>query len=450
MPFIFLKFLIAATLFLIFCKSQAGTLSYEVILPETKVDADGDTNSFATSFDVVNNQVFTAHVESAVNTPYDLNLRTVVRSGEKISGKWIWQHKVIESQTILDPYHTQASIAVDKNGYVHVVYNMHNMPWQYSVSTMPYDISSFEFKGQKINYQEKRLVKTYNKTPFPTPGEAKIPGNQITYPTFFKDNHGELYLTYRFALKPALAWENRAFAGAIAKYNAINKIWSQLGGVVEVSSTDAKTKDTKKTIYRPFAFQDRTSVYLTTLAFDYKNNMHGFWGWRIGGAGAKQQYPSYFQTKDGHDFYRSDDTLYKLPINIKEAEKINNNSQEEYYHPKSVAVLSSGHPVVVIHSIKEGRQLVYYNKSTGWSKPEPTPWGASEIVVDKYGRVWAFATGFKVFVKDSIDKQWQLVGDLGNNLCSPKIKYIYEQNKFFVHGKTCDKEKVTIISFDGN
>lgn len=436
------------------CTAYASPISVETILPETAVDVEGDQNVFSTPFDYRNGQVFTIHVEPpSGNGIAELNLRTVVRHGvRQPNGDWRWEEKVIEPATIRDPWHTQGSIALDKEGYVHVAYNMHNMPWQYSVSTRPMDISSFEFRGQEVSLAEKQIVKFQNKTPFPTEGSGAIPGNQVTYPAFFKDDLGELYVTYRFALKPAQIWEKRAFAGAIAKYDTNTKLWRQLGGEFIVKSPDVKFEQPSRTymIYRPFAFEDGYSVYLTSLAFDRFNGIHGFWNWRDGGAGSMTQVPSYFYLTSDSDFYKSNGFKYRTPINLRDAEqiKLSDATDQLFYAPKSVATLPDGGPVVVIHSIKNGRQIIWRRKNKSeWENAEPSPSGASEIVVDKYGKLWAFASGIKVFVKSEIDSPWQLVGEIPKNLCQPKVKYISQEQRFVIHAKTCDGQNATIFSF---
>lgn len=96
---------------------------------------------------------------------------------------------------------------------------MHNLPWQYQVSLAPHDISAFEFRGQEISDAEFDRYYIENKTSFPTQGTADIPGNQISYPAFYKDAIGDIYVTYRFAAQPSLAYKDRHFSSAIAKYD---------------------------------------------------------------------------------------------------------------------------------------------------------------------------------------------------------------------------------------
>ena len=430
----------------------AGPIAVEVMLPMTAVDIEGDRNIFANSFDYRNGQLFTAHVEPPESVGISgLNLLTVVRKGvRQLDGQWSWEAYTLDRHTLNDPWHTQASIALDQEGFVHVAYNMHNMPWQYSVSERPFDIVSLAFRGQSITLTDRMAVKLLNKTNFPSVGTADIPGNQITYPMFFSDSTGVLYLTYRFSLRPWAPWDQRAFAGAIAKFDMARREWKQIGGPVKFGFGVAERQQVSGSVkYRPFAFQDGYSVYLITLGFDERNGIHAFWSWRDRGAGMNTSRPSYAYSPDGIHFFRSDGQEYPLPIDIESVEVVAEiPPAQEFYAPKSVAVLPDGKPAVILHPISGGRTLVYFDTAAGrWSELELMPEGASEIVVDYFGRLWAFSSGLRVFMRPTIKEKWSDMGSIGENLCFPKVKYAAVERRFIVHAKTCDGAKVTIVSF---
>ena len=84
--------------------------------------------------------------------PLGINLRTVVRQGKRgADDNWTWIVKTIENRTLDSPWHTVPSIAVDHQNFVHVAYNMHNMPWQYSVSRQPGSLDAFDFRGEAFS-----------------------------------------------------------------------------------------------------------------------------------------------------------------------------------------------------------------------------------------------------------------------------------------------------------
>ncbi len=428
---------------------DAAEISVEVMLPLTAIDADGDKNVFSTPFAYRDGKLFTVHVEPPPSTQSNgVDLQTVVRHGQRQNnGSWLWTARLIEGRTILDTWHTQASIGLDKDGYVHVAYNMHNMPWQYCVSKHPYDISAFTFRGEPLTLDQIKVVKYLNRTPFPDIGSASIPGNQVTYPMFFNDNRGELYVTYRYATKPARNWQQRGFAGGLARYDTEQKRWSAIGGKLALTPGDA-TNAPASAYTVPMVFEDTYSVYLITLAFDGQNGMHAVWTWRPGGAGEDNVIPSYAHAPDGGGFAWADGSSYTLPIRLRDAEAfVTRDETQKFYAPKSIAVLPDGTPLIVVHPISGGRKLISYDTARRtWSLPSPTPDGAMEVVVDKQGRIWAFATGLKVFMKESLARPWSEVGTI-SGLCSPKVRYYPVESRFVIHAKTCDGRQVTIVSF---
>ncbi|MGC2395030.1 MAG: BNR-4 repeat-containing protein, partial [Rhodomicrobium sp.] len=184
--------------------------------------------------------VYTANVEPAEGTPLGINLRTVVRQGKRgADDNWTWIVKTIENRTLDSPWHTVPSIAVDHENFVHVAYNMHNMPWQYSVSRQPGSLDAFDFRGEALSLIQLGAVQYLNQTPFPALGSAAIPGTQITYPTFYMDRKGDLWVTYRFALKPNRDWSERTYGCGIARYDSAHRSWMAVGGTVPVGLKDA-------------------------------------------------------------------------------------------------------------------------------------------------------------------------------------------------------------------
>ncbi|HEV7350650.1 BNR repeat-containing protein [Telluribacter sp.] len=70
--------------------------------------------------------------------------------------------------------HNYVKLAMDRNGYLHVSGNMHNVPLIYFRSVQPESVDAFE------------------KLPMTGRNEERV-----TYPVFFKDQQGELYFQYR-------------------------------------------------------------------------------------------------------------------------------------------------------------------------------------------------------------------------------------------------------------
>lgn len=429
----------------------AAQIAVEVVMPPIYTHPDGDRNIFASQFDYSDGRVVTAHVESA--SPQGrtgTNLQTVIRLGQRQpDSSWVWTSKIIESRTILDKWHTQASVAFDRNGYVHVAYNMHNMPWQYAVSVRPFDIDSFSFKGMRITQQEIDTVKFENKTPFPDLGHAAIPGNQITYPMFFKSRRGDLYVTYRFALKPARPWTERTFAAGIAKYQDATGVWEGIGGNVAISSQDARLPSGKTSAStRAFAAQDGFTAYLPTLSFAPDDTMHITWSWRRTEAGEDTTRPSHIWTKDGQAFFGLDGREVSLPLRFDNSPPITGHlDSDTYYATRSLTIGHDGAPIVNLHRIGRGREIWAAKGSTDRFTVEPSPAGASTIVVDRHGAQWAFATGLRVFRRPTGTSQWEEIGQIGVQLCDPKVLYFELESRFMVHAKSCNGERAQIFTF---
>lgn len=430
--------------------ASAAQMAYETVLSALPVDAQGDQTVFATPFDYRAGKVFTVHVEPPPQASNGANLQTVVRKGTRqADARWTWESQVIESRTLLDPWHTQASIALDKTGRVHVAYNMHNMPWQYAVSAAAYSIDTFEFRGQAITQAELNTVKFENRTPFPHLGTGAIPGTQITYPMFFKDRADELYVTYRFALKPARAWALRAFGAGVARYDTPTGQWQALGGPVPINSQDATLPaGQSQATQTAFAYQDGYTAYLPTLGFGPDNALHVFWNWREGEAGMDTTRPSYATSADGRHFFNTDGSTLALPADYQRSVSIEGPpALGRFYAVKSVALASDGSPMVIVQSLNGDRQLWRRQAATGRFTMEPSPLGASVLVVDKQGREWAFATGLRVLMRPHAGARWQDMGEIGSNLCGPAVQYYPSESRFVVHAKSCDGRLAHLFSF---
>ncbi len=409
-----------------------------------------NVNVFASSVGWYKGAIYTVNVEpppSLLNT--GINLRTVVRKGvQDRFGIWRWESVVLSDETLDDPYHTQASIAIDKRGFVHVAYNMHNMPWQYAVSAAPGDIGEFVFKGQAISLADRVSVKHLNKTPFPTLGSGSIPGNQITYPAFFTDNNRDLFVTYRFATRPKRPFSDRGFAGGIAKLDVESGAWHALGGTLPVGKEDADLPaDTEQAVATAFAYSDRWSVYLIRLDFDAENNMHVSWMWRDGGAGPGVTHPSYaFSDDGGRSFVDNKGRRYSLPVSVNDSSLIVEGGDSRFYNPKTVIRSDSeGRAYVLLSEKGKVRSLTRLDRIPGdWSDPEDMPNSASEFLVDKAGQQWAIAFGPKIFRRDSADKPWEIVYQRDEGFGYPQALLIPERNMMVLYVQNIEKKRVKI------
>jgi len=93
-----------------------------------------------------------------------------------------------------DNYHVTPSVGIDRNNRIHVAGDLHISAWAYYHSNNPHDISSFIMR-----------------TP---PG-----GNRISYPAFWHDRGGQLFITFRHVVSGDNSLvDGGSYAGALARY----------------------------------------------------------------------------------------------------------------------------------------------------------------------------------------------------------------------------------------
>jgi len=371
-----------------------------------------NVNQFATSIAYHDGALYTVNVEPGEGVSTGIGLRTVVRKGvDHGKGDWTWTQNVVDSQTLEDDYHTQASIAVDRHGYIHVAYNMHNMPWQYSVSTRPRDITAFDFRGQEISVLDRVNVKHLNKTPFPTLGSAAIPGNQITYPAFFTDRNGDLYVTYRFATKPRRSFAQREFAGGVARYDVTSRSWHAIGGEIPLAHGDsAQAMDHGEVA--AFAHQSGWTPYLVRLAFDASNRMHVSWLWRDGGPGRNMALPAYVRWSDDHrSFVNHAGKAVDLPVSVAGARVLPDAGLPAGFEARSeIEIDGSGKPIILLQQLRGARALNRGDRlAARWTDWEKSPYGATELYVDRDGTEWTIASGPRILRRAEPRSPWELV-----------------------------------------
>lgn len=381
-------------------------------------------NLFSTPIALCRGELVVVSVED--HDPPGDRVRTVIRVGA--------QRAVVEDRTLIDDYHTQPSVGVDPLGRVHVAYNMHNMPWQYAVSREPCRIDDLEFRGDRVSDAQLSEVSEHNRTPFFGAGHAAIPGNQVTYPAFFNDRNGELYVTYRYAVRPDRPWLERAFAAGIARLNAASGEWTALGGSVEGS--------------RPFAWEPGWTVYPPRLWFDARDAMHVTWTWREKQAGPDTTHPSYaLRLPGGAEFRRADGTPYALPIRLSEAGGIEAAPGNARVNAITSVTTQGSMPLVVLAPVAGQRVLETFDPVTRqWRSQGPSPFGASTVLCDDDSTCWAYASGPRVLVRRN-NGPWRTVYE-GRGYCDPKPLHDRATGRRLLHVTRCDQRAIKVLEFD--
>lgn len=234
-----------------------------------------------------------------------------------------------------DPTHKAPSIAVDKNGYVHLTGGHHNKDWNYWVSKTPETLDFERVSGG--------LTQDWG----------------ITYSGFVKDRNDDLYTYYRY-IRPNVV-KKGSRAANIAKYDANTRTWTRLGD------------PDKGVFWMPYGMvSDATSggwyqPFKVSLTFDANNIMHIACSVNDGSRFSATEV--FYATYDGVSFRNKNGNTVSLPIDN------NSNSFAVTNIPEA-----SGWGCRVVWDRNKGAGVLYeHNKdhyvaweSTGW-KVEAMP-----------------------------------------------------------------------------
>ena len=404
-------------------------------------------NSQMTPVATADGYVYTANIEHGPNGDQDgVNLHTVVRKGRQSnSGTWTWESVLIEDRTVYDEWHTAPSVEVDKDGRVHVAYNMHNIPWQYKRTAIPHDIQSFEFHGQAVSQKQINRWKFNNATSFPSFGYADIPGTQVTYPRFEKDHSGELYVSYRFAARPKRQWPERTFGTGIAKYSREEKTWTAIGAPLAVTPADYEFHPDAPKSSIPFAAKIGWTAYHTSLVFDNKQGMGVLMLWRNGTAGARTAKPCFAWSEDKLTFKSLSGVPLSLPLQPEDCNNLGFDDADSFYNIADAEIDSQGNIYITLSPEGGPRVLLIYTASTQqWSKQEP-PSRATEIFLDHDDNLWAVAAGPRIYKRTSMTSAWQeMYKEQDGYQCYPRATVSSDGTTAFIHTQKCNWKDVTI------
>jgi len=405
------------------------------------------TNVQQTPIAVADGYLYTANIEHGPRGDvrgYDL--KTVIRQGtQNDNGVWSWQQTVVEDRTIHDKWHTAPSIEVDKQGLIHVVYNLHNFPWQYKRSTQPHDLNTFEFRGQYVTDEEIRISAEENKTTFPTLGKADIPGNQVTYPAFFKDRNDDLYLSYRFGATPKQSFSNRTMSSGVSVYNSVTQTWQALGGQLPLTSADYQQHPDAPNESIAIAAKRGWTNYHPRLVFDNNNKLFISWFWRSGTAGAMLTKPCLIYSSDRSSFFDSSNNGVSLPMEPDQCGNLGYGDNQKFYSVGNTAINNNGEVHVVLSPDDTSRKIVYFDKASGEWRRENSPYNATEIFFDADDTLWAIASNIRIYKRPKGSSTWQTVyEDTSGDNCYPRVTLTEDQSFAFIHAEACDYGAVTV------
>jgi len=428
----------------IFLGSEVGAVTK--ILTDLPVST-SQTNVQQSPIDVSGRYLYTANIEPGPNgDSKGVRLRTILRQGQQRGdNSWEWKNVTVDDRTLYDRWHSAPSVAVDKSGEIHVAYNMHNFPWQYKKSERAHDISSMVFKGQQITDAELKLAEEKNRTRFPTLGSAAIPGNQITYPAFYKDRNNDLYVSYRFAAAPKRAFFERIMSTGIAKYNANNRSWSAIGARLTPNDGDFDKDSGSPDAAMPFAGKQGWTSYIPKVVFSKQNNMIVSMFWRSGIADRQIAMPCVVRSISNNDVVDMKGGSISLPVQPEQCGNVGIPNSREFYSIGSFAIDNEDNPYLLMSPTEGSRFISRYSASQQRWIEEKAPEAATEIFFDNDNNLYAVASGIKIFKRSGVSSAWEKIYDENSpKYCYPKVVVDKSGKNAFIHTQSCDEKHITI------
>lgn len=173
-----------------------------------------------------------------------------------------WETRDTGVNATYDVGHTQTSLAIDGQGYLHVAYGMHNNPMRLVTSNEAESVSGG----------------------FSVPAAAALAafaGGAYTYPNMTTAPNGDIYMIVR---DQRASYANQQ--GRLFRFDNVNRRWGELPA---------------------FAGQSGTTVYPDQILADDAGDLHVLWEWAAGGAQAARHYGSYARfDPDTNTYFRAD------------------------------------------------------------------------------------------------------------------------------------------------
>jgi len=301
------------------------------------------------------------------------------------------------------------------------------------------------FRGQQISDAELKLAEEQNRTNFPTLGSADIPGNQITYPAFYKDRNDDLYVSYRFAAAPKRRFSERTMSTGIAKFSVGTGSWSPIGAKHNPSSGDFDQDAASPDFATPFAGKRGWTSYQPKVAFSKQNNLIVSMFWRSGIAGRQVSMPCVVRNISGNDVVDMKGGSMSLPVQPEQCGNIGISDSKEFYSIGSFAVDNEDNPHLLMSPTDGPRFIARYSAAQQRWIQEKAPEAATEIFFDNDNNMYAIASGIKIFKRSSADASWQKIySDSSANNCYPKVKVDASGKNAFIHAQNCDEKHISI------
>jgi len=324
-----------------------------------------------------------------------------------------------------DIHHVMPSIGIDRDGYIHVTADEHNADWVYYISDAPEDISSFS----RIEHGTSRCP----------------PGDDVTYPEFFRAPDSTLYLAFRFTYHEP----TKNHSGALARYDADTRSWSMLGGTAHDRTTTMiwdSTGGHGGWYQQPrvrLAFSDGGRIHLSAAVI---SEYHASSGWNV------HTHVIYAYSDDrGDTWYRvTGEGISSLPLTVDNATVVvDRSSEQDIWGGTRVAAYSPSRPVVC-YMTADGSTALNWNGEQ-WT-PVTAPWTTAGCYGRPNGEVCFFRPYVGMCITRDSGQTWVTYQQQSNTYHGGSEKvdaYFYaETGDFRWQSSTDNNTTITVYTYE--
>jgi hypothetical protein len=295
---------------------------------------------------------------------------------------------VIEEHAGIDEDHFNASLGMDKYGLLHVVWGVHNSAWKYKVSRAPRDITAWDDIGPLRD------------------GEAGnprgLPGVAISYPSFFKDRDGDLFVAFRNRVSTK-GWEAGDQSGGLARYaanaDARKGRWTMLGGTnhPHAHNPELQAWGGRALLWTGFVGRPDSPAYQSYMishAVGYDGRIHLAWALNDNTVKAWEvhQFGYAVSADRGETWAGADGQRFSsLPMTDTHYDEVVNDRGNVWYQMPFVFLDADGRPWVSAANARQRVMQWWHPTGSGWSRSDAGQGGSpGRVFSDGYGRFYTF------------------------------------------------------------
>lgn len=260
---------------------------------------------------------------------YDKNRYMTV--GQKKPGA-SWAFTKLDNRIKSDS-HNYVTLEIDSAGYIHVSGNMHNDNLKYYRSTAPYSVSNFNKKSM-----------------------TGIKENEVTYPSFLKNNN-QLFFFYRHGESGNGKWYINA-------YNTATKSWRKLSDNPLFADKEQSTGSNVNAYYLPF--QSKDGYY------------HAVWSWRKNYLPISSFDIHYAKTRDFKTWYNyKNESVYPPFYPESNTVILDTPTQTGLFNGRIHFTMASGYPVIFYHKYNDQGNSAMYGivyTNNAWQEKKLREW----------------------------------------------------------------------------